>query len=94
MSFSASQTPRSGAESGARCLADAQGLLTLRFDQSIGVIGLASPKLPETYFLAPEQVEQPNIPNYFYPPDFSIAEIADDAQLTSLSLPTTFRYGG
>jgi predicted DNA-binding protein YlxM (UPF0122 family) len=38
-------------------------------------------------------VEQPNIPNYFYLPDFSIAETADNAQLTSLALPTTFRYG-
>jgi hypothetical protein len=45
-------------------------------------------------FLPPDNLGEPNGGEYFFPFEFRMAEIADNAQLTALALPTSFRFGG
>jgi hypothetical protein len=45
-------------------------------------------------FLAPEYSDARDDPGYFYPPEFYLAEITNNAQLSELALPSTFRFGG
>jgi hypothetical protein len=46
-------------------------------------------------FLPPENLGEPGAGDpYFFPPEFSMAEITGNAQLTELALPSTFRFGG
>jgi hypothetical protein len=45
-------------------------------------------------FLPPENLGEPGAGDYFFPPEFSMAEITGNAQLSELALPSTFRFGG
>lgn len=45
-------------------------------------------------FVPPEYADPAEAPDYFYPPEFSMAEIMNNAQLRDLALPTIFRFGG
>jgi hypothetical protein len=45
-------------------------------------------------FLPPENLGEPGAGDYFFPPEFSMAEITDNAQLSELAFPSTFRFGG
>jgi hypothetical protein len=46
-------------------------------------------------FLPPENLGEPGAGDpYFFPPEFSMAEITGNAQLSEVALPSTFRFGG
>ena len=46
-------------------------------------------------FLPPDNLGEPGAGDPFYfPPEFSMAEITGNAQLSELALPSSFRYGG
>jgi hypothetical protein len=46
-------------------------------------------------FLPPDNLGEPGAGDpYFFPPEFSMAEITGNAQLSELALPSTFRFGG
>jgi hypothetical protein len=45
-------------------------------------------------FQAPEYSDARDDPGYFYPPEFYLAEITNNAQLSELALPGSFRFGG
>jgi hypothetical protein len=48
----------------------------------------------ETAFTPPDIPQLPDLGTYFIPFEFRMAEITNNAQLTALALPTTFRFGG
>jgi hypothetical protein len=45
-------------------------------------------------YLPSENLGEPGAPEYFFPPEFAMAEISGNPQLSELALPSSFRYGG